>query len=175
MTSIWGEQGVKPKRAARSGQRKRNVSMVHSIPSVAAANPEDVYLSLAVKKRTVSGYQGLLAVVGVAVLAGVVWHYVKEGNVEADRVYEEAKANPKRVVFAEAEEDVALRAAIQFRDFGYGTPILVGRTAGVRKKLEELQVDDIDSFEIQNSADSDHVPVADRGMGVTDDLLYVAW
>jgi len=74
------------------------------------------------------------------------------------RVYEDAKANPKRVVFAEAEEDVALRAAIQFRDFGYGTPILVGRTAGVRKKLEELQVDDIDSFEIQNSADSEHVP-----------------
>ncbi|WP_370183934.1 NADP-dependent malic enzyme [Alteriqipengyuania sp.] len=74
------------------------------------------------------------------------------------RVYEDAKANPKRVVFAEAEEDVALRAAIQFRDFGYGTPILVGRTAGVRQKLEELQVDDIDSFEIQNSADSHYVP-----------------
>ena len=74
------------------------------------------------------------------------------------RVYEDAKANPKRVVFAEGEEDVALRAAIQFRDFGYGTPILVGRTAGVREKLAELQVDDIDSFEIQNSADSQYVP-----------------
>ena len=42
--------------------------------------------------------------------------------------YEIAKAIPKRVVFAEAEEEVVLRAAIQFRDFGYGTPILVGRT-----------------------------------------------
>ena len=74
------------------------------------------------------------------------------------RVYEDAKANPKRVVFAEAEEEVALRAAIQFRDFGYGTPILVGRTAGVREKLAELAVDDVDSFEIQNSADSQYVP-----------------
>jgi hypothetical protein len=41
-------------------------------------------------------------------------------------VYEVAKANPKRMVFAEAEEEVVLRAAIQYRDFGYGQPILVG-------------------------------------------------
>ncbi|MEL7690324.1 NADP-dependent malic enzyme [Citromicrobium bathyomarinum] len=74
------------------------------------------------------------------------------------RVYEEAKANPKRVVFAEAEEDVALRAAIQFRDFGYGTPILVGRTKAVADKMHMLGVADTGSFEIQNSADSEHVP-----------------
>ena len=74
------------------------------------------------------------------------------------RVYEDAKANPKRVVFAEAEEDVALRAAIQFRDFGYGTPILVGRTKAVADKMHMLGVSDPGSFEIQNSADSEHVP-----------------
>jgi malate dehydrogenase (oxaloacetate-decarboxylating)(NADP+) len=53
-------------------------------------------------------------------------------------VYEVAKANPKRVVFAEAEEEVVLRAAIQFRDFGYGTPVLVGRTKAVLDKLHQL-------------------------------------
>jgi len=74
------------------------------------------------------------------------------------QVYEEAKANPKRVVFAEAEEEVALRAAIQFRDFGYGTPILVGRTKAVADKMHMLGVSDPGSFEIQNSADSEHVP-----------------
>ncbi|RDC60968.1 Malate dehydrogenase (oxaloacetate-decarboxylating) (NADP(+)) [Alteripontixanthobacter maritimus] len=73
-------------------------------------------------------------------------------------VYEQAKNNPKRVVFAEAEEDVVLRAAIQFRDFGYGTPVLVGRTKKVHAKLVELAVDDPSSFEIQNSRDSKHVP-----------------
>ncbi|MEE4201022.1 MAG: NADP-dependent malic enzyme [Erythrobacter sp.] len=73
-------------------------------------------------------------------------------------VYNEAKANPKRVVFAEAEEEVVLRAAIQFRDFGYGTPILVGRTKAVMDKLHQLSVSDPGSFEIQNSADSEHVP-----------------
>ncbi|KWV91219.1 NADP-dependent malic enzyme [Erythrobacter sp. YT30] len=73
-------------------------------------------------------------------------------------VYNEAKANPKRMVFAEAEEEVVLRAAIQYRDFGYGTPILVGRTKAVVNKLHQLSVSDPGSFEIQNSADSQHVP-----------------
>lgn len=73
-------------------------------------------------------------------------------------VYTEVKNNPKRVIFAEAEDEVVLRAAIQYRDFGYGTPLLVGRTQAVREKLAELGVEDIDAFEIQNSADSDLVP-----------------
>ncbi len=73
-------------------------------------------------------------------------------------VYEDAKNNPRRMVFAEAEEEVVLRAAIQFRDFGYGTPILVGRTKAVVDKLHQLSVSDPGSFEIQNSADSEHVP-----------------
>lgn len=73
-------------------------------------------------------------------------------------VYNEAKANPKRMVFAEAEEEVVLRAAIQYRDFGYGTPVLVGRTKAVLDKLHQLSVSDPGGFEIQNSADSEHVP-----------------
>ncbi len=73
-------------------------------------------------------------------------------------VYELAKANPKRVVFAEGEEEVVLRAAIQYRDFGYGTPVLVGRTDKVLEKLRELSVDDPESFVIENSATSSHIP-----------------
>jgi malate dehydrogenase (oxaloacetate-decarboxylating)(NADP+) len=74
------------------------------------------------------------------------------------QVFEDLKRNPKRVVFAEAEEEVVLRAAIQFRDFGYGTPVLVGRTQAVLDKLTELGVDDPQSYEIANSANSIHVP-----------------
>ncbi len=73
-------------------------------------------------------------------------------------VYAEVKNNPKRVIFAEGEEEVVLRAAIQFRDFGYGTPVLVGRTQAVRDKLVELGASDPGSFEIENSADSPRVP-----------------
>jgi malate dehydrogenase (oxaloacetate-decarboxylating)(NADP+) len=73
------------------------------------------------------------------------------------QVYEQVKANPKRMIFAEAEEDIVLRAAIQYRDFGYGEPVLVGRTQRVIDKLKELGVSDPDSYEIQNSAISEHV------------------
>ncbi len=73
-------------------------------------------------------------------------------------VFAQAKDNPKRVVFAEAENEVVLRAAIQFKDFGYGTPVLVGRTQGVLDLLTELGVSDPSSYEIHNSAVSPLVP-----------------
>ena len=73
-------------------------------------------------------------------------------------IYERARANPKRMVFAEAEEEVVLRAAIQFRDFGYGEPILVGRTEKVLDQLKALAVEDPESFVIENSAVSDKKP-----------------
>jgi malate dehydrogenase (oxaloacetate-decarboxylating)(NADP+) len=71
--------------------------------------------------------------------------------------YENARANPKRVIFAEAEEEVVLRAAISFRDGGCGTPVLVGRET-VREKLRALGVDDPESFELHNSRNSPLVP-----------------
>jgi malate dehydrogenase (oxaloacetate-decarboxylating)(NADP+) len=71
--------------------------------------------------------------------------------------YEAARDNPKRVLFAEGEEEVVLRAAIQFRDGGYGTPVLVGRE-DVYDKLKALGVDDPQSFEVHNSRNSPLVP-----------------
>ena len=72
------------------------------------------------------------------------------------QVYEAARAKPKRVIFAEAEEDVVLRAAIQFKNDGYGIPILIGRDAPVTQKLRELGADP-DTFEIHNSVTSNLV------------------
>ena len=74
------------------------------------------------------------------------------------QAYETSRLSPKRVIFAEAEEDVVLRAAIQFQDGGYGTPVLVGRDDRVREKLQELGVSDPDRFEIHNSRNSPLVP-----------------
>ena len=71
--------------------------------------------------------------------------------------YEGARQSPKRVVFAEAEEEVVLRAAIAFREGGYGTPVLVGRDE-VPDKLRALGVDDPSSFELHNSRISPLVP-----------------
>src|SRR3546814_1560642 len=71
--------------------------------------------------------------------------------------YEGARAEPKRVVFAEAEEEVVLRAAIQFRDGGYGIPVLVGRN-DVYDRLAALGIADPHSFEVHHSVNSPLVP-----------------
>jgi malate dehydrogenase (oxaloacetate-decarboxylating)(NADP+) len=67
--------------------------------------------------------------------------------------YEAARQNPRRVVFAEAEEEVVLRAAIMFRDGGYGTPVLVGRD-DVPDRLRALGVANPEQFELHNSRNS---------------------
>ncbi|MFT3966004.1 MAG: NADP-dependent malic enzyme [Sphingobium sp.] len=71
--------------------------------------------------------------------------------------YEGARANPRRVVFAEGEEEVVLRAAIQFREGGCGVPVLVGRQ-DVYDRLRALGVQDAESYEVHNSVNSPLVP-----------------
>ena len=67
--------------------------------------------------------------------------------------YESARAHPKRVLFAEGEEPNVLRAAIAFKEDGYGTPVLVGRE-DVYKLLEEMGVDKPRDYEVLNSRNS---------------------
>src|SRR5256885_263061 len=67
--------------------------------------------------------------------------------------YEAARANPKRVLFAEGEEPNVLRAAIAFKESGYGTPVLVGREE-VYDLLRELGVENPKEHEALNSRNS---------------------
>ncbi|MGJ3647495.1 NADP-dependent malic enzyme [Sphingomonas sp. GlSt437] len=71
--------------------------------------------------------------------------------------YEGARAHPKRVLFAEGEEEVVLRAAIAFKDGGYGTPVLVGRD-DVHDRLRALGVVEPKHYEVHNSRNSPLVP-----------------
>ncbi|GGB17182.1 malic protein NAD-binding protein [Sphingomonas metalli] len=71
--------------------------------------------------------------------------------------YEGAKAHPKRVLFAEGEEEVVLRAAISFKEGGYGTPVLVGRD-DVHDRLRALGVQNPEEYEVHNSRHSPLVP-----------------
>ena len=71
--------------------------------------------------------------------------------------YEGARAQPKRVIFAEGEEEVVLRAAIAFKEGGYGTPVLVGRD-DVYDRLKALGIDDPTTYEVHNSRKSPLVP-----------------
>ncbi|WP_308515346.1 NADP-dependent malic enzyme [Sphingomonas flavescens] len=67
--------------------------------------------------------------------------------------YENARQNPKRVLFAEGEEPNVLRAAIAFKEAGYGTPVLVGRD-DVYDQLKEMGVENPKDFEVLNSRNS---------------------
>jgi malate dehydrogenase (oxaloacetate-decarboxylating)(NADP+) len=67
--------------------------------------------------------------------------------------YEAARSNPKRVLFAEGEEPNVLRAAIAFKEGGYGTPVLVGRE-DVYTLLKELGVENPKDYEVLNSRNS---------------------
>ena len=71
---------------------------------------------------------------------------------------EAARARPRRCVFAEGEQDVVLRAAVNYRNSGYGEPVLVGREAPIREGLARIGVPDVDAYEIHNSANSPLVP-----------------
>ena len=66
-------------------------------------------------------------------------------------IFEHVKANPRRVVFAEGEEEKSIRAAVSFYGSGYGTPILIGREDQILKTMENLGLHSIDGLEIHNA------------------------
>jgi malate dehydrogenase (oxaloacetate-decarboxylating)(NADP+) len=66
-------------------------------------------------------------------------------------LFEQVKANPQRIVFAEGEEERTIRAAIVYRDNGYGTPILIGREEQVRETMKNLGIANTAGMEIHNA------------------------
>jgi malate dehydrogenase (oxaloacetate-decarboxylating)(NADP+) len=67
------------------------------------------------------------------------------------QIGERLRAQPRRVAFAEGEEERTIRAAIAFRSGGFGHPILIGREEAVRERLESLGLADIEPLEVQNA------------------------
>jgi malate dehydrogenase (oxaloacetate-decarboxylating)(NADP+) len=58
-----------------------------------------------------------------------------------NRIFERVRKFPKRVVFAEGEEEQVIRAAISFVNQGLGTAILVGREERVHETAEAAGID----------------------------------
>ncbi len=67
------------------------------------------------------------------------------------RIFEAVRAEPKRVVFAEGEEEHTIRAAVIFRNRGYGTPVLIGREERIRAAMEAVGVADDGGLEMHNA------------------------
>jgi len=68
------------------------------------------------------------------------------------RLYERLHRRPRRVVFAEGEEEQVIRAAATFVHQGLGTALLVGREGRVRETAEALGVELGGGIQIINAA-----------------------
>ena len=79
-------------------------------------------------------------------------------------IYAQVRKKQKRVIFAEGEEESMLRAAIDFKNNGLGTPVLIGSSEKIAQQLKDLGLTLDKSIQIHNSKDekqrqrySDHI------------------
>ena len=65
------------------------------------------------------------------------------------------KKSPKRVVFAEGEDENMLKAAIEFGKNKLGTPVVIGNEKRVKETLKNIGLDENYKIEIVNSTNKD--------------------
>ncbi|MEJ1159667.1 NADP-dependent malic enzyme [Prosthecomicrobium sp. N25] len=70
------------------------------------------------------------------------------------RIFSELRARPKRVAFAEGEEEQVIRAAVSFAAQGLGTPILIGREDRIRDTAARAGIE-LRGVQVHNAALSD--------------------
>ncbi len=63
------------------------------------------------------------------------------------------RKNPKRVIFAEGEDENMLKAAIEFGRNKLGTPILIGAEKRIKEQLKNIGLDENYKINIVNSTD----------------------
>ena len=67
------------------------------------------------------------------------------------KVFQDVKENPKRVIFTEGEEEDMIRAAVIFLNNRMGTPILIGRDEVIKEKMQSMGLDFFDRLEIHST------------------------
>jgi malate dehydrogenase (oxaloacetate-decarboxylating)(NADP+) len=106
-----------------------------------------------------------VAVAKAAMESGVARHHIADLEAYAQRlsarldplagtlqnVYSQVRANPKRVVFAEGEEDRMIRAANAFAAAGLGRAILIGRENVIEETLKASGLELNENVEISNA------------------------
>ena len=63
------------------------------------------------------------------------------------------RRNPKRVIFAEGEDENMLKAAVEFGRNKLGTPILIGAEKRIKEQLKNIGLDENYKIKIVNSTD----------------------
>ena len=65
------------------------------------------------------------------------------------------KKSPKKVVFAEGEDENMLKAAIEFGKTKLGKPIVIGNEKRVKETLKKIGLDENFKIDIINSTDKE--------------------
>jgi malate dehydrogenase (oxaloacetate-decarboxylating)(NADP+) len=66
-------------------------------------------------------------------------------------IFEKVRAQPKRVVFAEGEEERTMRAALLYTESGYGSPVLIGREERIQATMAAIGLSAPAPLEIHNA------------------------
>ena len=64
------------------------------------------------------------------------------------------KKNPKKIVFADGEDENTLKAAIAFKNSKLGTPILIGKEEKIKEQIKKIGYNENFDIEIVNSKDT---------------------
>lgn len=73
------------------------------------------------------------------------------------RVFQRLRRHPRRVIFAEGEEEQVIRAARAFKMSGYGIPVLIGREDAIFETAKEAGIEISSDFEIVNARNSNKI------------------
>jgi len=65
------------------------------------------------------------------------------------------KKTKKRIVFAEGEDEQSLKAAIAFKNYGLGEPILIANEEKLKSSLKKIGLDENFKIQITNSTDKE--------------------
>ena len=71
------------------------------------------------------------------------------------KIFTRIKDEKRRVVFAEGEEERVIRAAVAFRNAGYGEPIMVAREHRLKEAIERIGLEGADELICVNAKNSD--------------------
>jgi malate dehydrogenase (oxaloacetate-decarboxylating)(NADP+) len=151
---------------ARTINEAMKVAAVRAIADLAMQEPSDIVVAAYGGEPPAFGRDNLIpkpfdprliteiapAVARAAMESGVATRPIKDFDAYYDQlsqfvyrsgfvmkpIFERARANPQRIVFADGEDERVLRAAQTLIDEELCLPILVGRRETIRKRLEKL-------------------------------------
>ncbi len=164
---------------AKTINEEMKVAAVNAIASLARERVPDEVVAAMGGERPTYGREyiipstfdpRLISVIPVAVAKAAIKSGVARKKIENFNIYSEQlkqrldpsvtimqginnqiRKNPKRVVFADGEDEETLKAAIAFKNAGLGIPILIAKEEIIKKKLKEIGYSENFNIEVVNA------------------------